>query len=345
MNSFIYLLLLCLFSQLNKKIEIDDEQLKKIENGLINRVKSIEKYDMTVSIQFNNHSDEWAIGNTIRICKDKEKLLADKTITMTGMRELFCQNGDFTGYTLTFVGFNSGDNDPAKYVEGNHFDSHCYVPAHMIGIGYAQLIPSTRVPDDENYINFIRDLFQKEFISEAKFEEFDGTKCLKLSTLKNGTMNTVWIDINRGPNFLKGEIRLPNQSKIWFVNSLQNHKGHWFPKTRDYFIEDKNGKLKQSEKVSVVIHSLNEEIDPKNFTIESLKLPQGTKILNSPAAKFNIVVNDQNKVVPVDAYGKPEPEPKESSKWWGRVAVAACVLTLIFGFIYLRQRRLKAKST
>jgi hypothetical protein len=329
----------------DQKTHIDVKYLSEIEKSIFTYRDLIFSYDMTLSFELNLFESKIEIDSKVRMVESSGKLLSEHIISKHGIRNIVCQNGEASGYTFRFKQPSDHTKGYGEYTKNQFTTDDCFIDIKMIGLGYGRLTPSV-VSRKYARKDYFGDLFTNPI--SARFVNLNQHKCLEISRKladQNAT-DTIWIDLERGPSVVKRE-RSAKDYRSRFETELQYHEPSkiWFPKRR---ISERyeSGELAEREIATITIHSLNEPIDSNIFSTSKMNLPQGSLIMSHPLNRgVEMIVTEDSSIVPTDMRSTAEPEPKEPSKWWGRVAVAACVLTLIFGFIYLRQRRLKAKSS
>jgi hypothetical protein len=331
--------------------EWDQKKLLQLKDEIIKPRNSIQSYDITIDSNLSNNNSG-TYSNLIKIRKEGDKIYSEINYKYQNTRRISIQNGDYQGYKFKYD-FIAGQDVSVGGFEKGEFTKNDYFRYPIESLG---LLPLDRLNSLYNQ-SHLDEFYTSVFSASPKItrEKLGQTDCLVLSTQQkihpnNESTYKVWISLEQGPSVLQIQKQFGKKTYTR-KNQIEKHipSGIWFPISSEYTYSE-NGNLIETEKVEIVIHSLNQRIDPSLFTIAGIGLPEGTKILHDPTAKGHTLVVDRDrnitKMAPIPFDIKPAmPEPKEPSKWWGRVAVAACVLTLIFGFIYLRQRRLKAKST
>ena len=338
-NPRVFLIGLILFTpcQLDGAEKWNAEKLQSLEQEILNQRKKMTSFCITVDCNNNFISSKYQANHQLKVAIDGKKILMEKIILPSKMREIYVQNGDVSGYSFRFFQTNSDKKGRGTFKEGPLNKEDLNIPVRTLGISFGRFLPSTHKA--ENLDGLFGDLFKKpDLISEVNL---DGVNCLKITHKReNGFVDEIWIDLSRGPSIIKREL-VADRYSLHFSNDLQYHEPSrlWFVKTRTFEIRSK-GVVSEMETATVTIHSLNQTLDPKVFEVESMNLSPGSQIDEHPLkSSFPVIVNDDFKIVPADEYGSPEPEPKDRSKWWGRAAVTSGILALLFGARFLRNRR------
>jgi hypothetical protein len=330
--------------------EYSKEQMKKLGESIFKYRDQIKSYDLVLDCKYN-----FIVGaapglyqNKTKLILDGNKRLWDKTQS-NGIRSLYCENGDVEGYILQY-----GSDEKQNFRSGQYTKDDYGIKAHfpkILNLG----LHGFQFDSGDKYDYKVLEAIYFSNPAHAQKAKLKGHEVLMLTitefnNFKKNPFSQIrlWVDLEKGPSLVKFEQISDTMGSYDSEIDLQFDAASnlWFPSTVKFKLTRPKIGVTYEEEINVTINSLNKKIDPQVFKIENLDIPEGVKIRNDPTQNFRTtVINENKELVPPDAYGKPEPEPKEPSKWWGRVAVAACVLTLIFGFIYLRQRRLKAKSS
>jgi type II secretory pathway pseudopilin PulG len=319
------------------------EQLLSIQNKILSARKNIQRYDLEVKIIQKER--DTTFDHHFYIRKDGDKFYYEHTNAKpVSSRSIVCKDGDASGYTFRYNYLAEGTVNSGRYDRGGLTKEDRIFDPILLGLVNGTLFEVKRVTLD----TALGELFTTKPTTITQ-EVLSDKKCLKFEYLMPESVYRIWLDEN-SYNLLKHEsIREDKYGKLSRVTTVNVEKFNdeiWFP-TSVHYVETFNGKKSVDFQADIIVHSLNNPVDPARFSRQSMQLPVGARIFYDPLGRSGgaSYVNENNELVPPDTFRKPEPEPKEPSKWWGRVAVAACVLTLIFGFIYLRQRRLKAKSS
>lgn len=326
--------------------EWDQKKLLQLKDEIIKPRQNIHSYDITIDSNLSNSRGE-KYSNLIKIRKEGDKIYSEINYIPMNTRRVSIQNGDYQGYIFKYDFIGGQNASYGQFVKGEFTkDDYFRYPIESLG-----LFPWDRLNSLHNQSN-LDEFYTMVFRASPKItrEKLGELDCLVLSTQekihpKNEWSYKLWISLEQGPSVIQFQRQFGKKTSIR-KNRIEKliPSGIWFPISTEYTYSE-DGKIVETEKHDLVIHSLNQRIDPSLFTIASLGLPEGTQITNDPTAKGHRLVVDQNhnitKMAPIPFDTRPAmPEPKEASKWWGRVAIAAGILTLIFGFLYLKQRRI-----
>lgn len=329
--------------------EWDQKKLLQLKDEIIKPRKSIHSYDITIYLNSLSNREE-KYSHLVKIRKVGDKIYSEINYDSQNTRVISIQNGDYQGYKFKYDFIAGQDVSVGEFRKGE-FTKNDYFEYPIETLG---LLPWDRLNTLYNQSN-LDEFYTSVFSASPKMtrEKLGQTDCLVLSTQqkihpKNESTYKVWISLEQGPSVLQIQEQFGKKTYTR-KNQIEKHlpSGIWFPISSEYTYSV-NGNLVETEKVVLDIHSLNQRIDPSLFTIAGIGLPEGTKILHDPKSNGHTLVVDRDrnitKMAPIPLDFKPAmPEPKEPSKWWGRLAVVLAISTLILGFLYLRQRRLGSR--
>jgi outer membrane lipoprotein-sorting protein len=329
------LLVMGLFSPV-KAMEWDRTQIENLKTQLKENRQKIRSYQVElVSIY---HANKTQNENRFLLFKDGSKRLIEHNNVGMNKRTIYCFNGTADGFFFKYTYNPKANINLGEYDKIKNLDKEPRFDFETIGLELGLMNPER----GKTYSEAIDDLFQS--YSEGALVEkvtLGNKECLRLipKVPNQGQKLSIYVDLELGPNIRQIEAETKGLQEKRIIEYEQHSSGFWYPSKMEY--EKSFGQNKYTESVQIFIKSINTVIDPKLFEPAGMNLDKGGLILNNPIdPNKQLIVSDNSLLVPPDTYGKPEPEPKEPSKWWGRVAVATCVLTLIFGFLYLKQRRI-----
>ena len=128
-----------------------------------------------------------------------------------------------------------------------------------------------------------------------------GEQCQRIQFTLRGTFAQVWVAPSKGCSILRRRAEF-NFEDTHYVDDIQlnvkehNESGIWFP-VSSHYRRTENGRRTKEERLKVTIISLNENLDPKLFTLAGLDIPVGRRVSKHGASPLDYLVWDGDRVI------------------------------------------------